>query len=44
MEDQYEEARRWLSIMWNKAYTDEERKTIKWIQEALWIDRDMRNS
>jgi hypothetical protein len=44
VKDQYEEAKRWLSIMWHKAYTDEERKTIEYIKEVLWYDNDMRNS
>lgn len=35
MNDQYNDAMKWLNVMWNKAYTHEERKTIEYIKKIV---------
>lgn len=40
----YEKATRWLRLMKEAAYKQEERDIIKYIEEVLWRDNDMRNS
>lgn len=42
--DKYEEAMRWLRLMKEAAYKQEERELIEWIEEVVWRDNDMRNS
>lgn len=44
MSEEYEDAMKWLRLMKNCAYTQEERDLIKYIAEVLWRDNDMRNS
>ena len=40
----YDDAIKWLRLMRNKAYTKKEHDLIKWIEEVVWRDNDMRNS
>jgi hypothetical protein len=40
----YEEAMKWLRLMKERAYKQEEKDLIEYIQEVLWRDNDMRNS
>ena len=42
--DKYEEAMKWLRLMRNAAFKQEERDIIEYIEEVLWRDNDMRNS
>ena len=40
----HEDAMKWLRLMKECAYKQEERDLIEYIQEVLWRDNDMRNS
>lgn len=40
----YEKATRWLRLMRNAAFKQEERDIIEYIEEVLRRDNDMRNS
>lgn len=40
----YEEAMKLLRMLRNAAYTEKERDLLKWIEEVVWRDNDMRNS
>jgi hypothetical protein len=44
MEVNHEKAMKWLRLMKEIAYKQEERDLIEYIQEVLWRDNDMRNS
>ena len=44
MKVDYEEAMKWLRLMKECSYKQEERDLIEYIQEVLWRDNDMRNS
>lgn len=44
MNEQYEEAIRWLSVMREHTSADNERAVIEYIMEILWRNKDMSNS